>query len=273
MTSRRALLGALGTALSMAGCSATNALTGDSAKNQTASTTQASTRTTTSTKNAPTSTDTATNQTTAQTTETTTQTTTQTTTATTTDRNPADHAVASGLGDEPTLGPDPWDADAAIVLFSDPSCPYCQEFERETFPELVPHIERNQLSFAYRAVTWVAEWGHEASLALEATYTRNEDAFWLLRTWMYENPGRVSGDPAGAAFGFLQEQTDLEDPRGVMQDAKNGRYANRIAEDEDVAKQTGVEGVPGFVLIKEGLPLTVISGTRPYRTFRAILSL
>lgn len=263
MTSRRALLAALGTTLSLAGCA------GDSADpNESTATTRTTARTRTATE----TTSTAAN-TTQQPTTTEQSTTTETTTATTTDRDPPESAVASGIADEPTLGPNPWDANAAVVLFSDPSCPYCQRWERDTYPDLVPHVERNELSVVYRSWPVVADWGVEALHALDATYERSEDAFWGLRTWLYHNPGRVSSDPAGAAFGYLQDETNVDDPREVMKEAKNEQYAARLSEDESVARELGLEGVPGFVLVKEGKVVTKLSGASPYSTFRALLGL
>lgn len=265
MTSRRALLATLGATLSLAGCAGSETGSND-APSSTRTTPGASTTTTTTG-----TTTTTEQQTTKQ--PTTTETTTETTTATTTDRDAPDSAVASGIGDEPTLGPNPWDANAAVVLFSDPSCPYCQRWERDTFPDLLPHVERNELSVVYRSWPVVADWGVEALHALDATYDRSEDAFWGLRTWFYHNPGRVSSDPAGAAFSYLQDEPGVDDPRAVMEEAKNEQYTARLSEDESVARKLGLEGVPGFVLVKEGKIVTQLAGTSPYSTFRALLGL
>ncbi|MFC6988790.1 C2H2-type zinc finger protein [Haloplanus sp. GCM10025708] len=45
-----------------------------------------------------------------------------------------EHAAATSLGTQPTLGPSPSAAEGTIVAFEDPSCPACARFERSTFP-------------------------------------------------------------------------------------------------------------------------------------------
>ena len=58
-----------------------------------------------------------------------------------------------------------------------------------------------------------------------------------------------------------------------MEEAKNAEYDSRLAEDERIARKLGLEGVPGFVLVKEGEVITQMAGAYPYRTFRSLLSL
>lgn len=254
MPRKRALLASLAAAtVSLAGCSQSI----DDSSAQTTATTEPAQTTTASTR------------TTTESTQTTT-TSTETTTAARSD----DHPVAEGLADEPTLGPDPWAADAALVTFSDPSCPYCREFETETFTQLRDdYVDSGELAFVYRGVSVVQPWGENAVNALEATYERDESAFWSLRKEMYHNHSRFEEGTASAAVEFLAEETDFENPDVVKSEVYNRTHADAIREDERVMDDCDIDGVPGFVFIRDGEVVTTNTGTISYSTAESLLDL
>jgi len=180
----------------------------------------------------------------------------------------ADHPAATGLDDEPTLGPPAAEADAALVAFSDPSCPHCQAFETETFPRLRENFVQSQrLSFVYRNVAVAHEWAPAAVHALEATWARDEAAFWALRRWMYRNPDAVAPNPGEAAAGFLAENTALSDPDAVRTAAVDRTETEQVTEDEDAMRDAGFDATPSFVVARDGAVTDTVVGAQPYSTF------
>lgn len=180
----------------------------------------------------------------------------------------ADHPAAAGLDDEPTLGPTPTGADAALVAFSDPSCPHCQTFETETFPQLREAFVADQrLSFVYRNVAVAYEWAPAAIHALEATWARDEAAFWALRRWMYHNPDAVGPDPGAAAADFLAAETDFADPEAVRAAATDRTETEQVTEDEDAMLDAGFDATPSFLVARDGEVTGTVVGAEPYQTF------
>jgi protein-disulfide isomerase len=180
----------------------------------------------------------------------------------------ADHAAAAGVDDEPVLGPPPLEADATLVAFSDPSCPHCQRFETETFPRLRENfVEPGRLSFVYRNVAVAREWAPAAIHALEATWARDEAAFWALRRWMYHNPGAVGPNPGEAAAQFLADNTDFGAPDAVRAAAADRTETEQVDEDENAMLDAGLESTPSFVVARDGEVTDTVVGARPYRAF------
>ncbi|MDH5018872.1 DsbA family protein [Halobacterium rubrum] len=180
----------------------------------------------------------------------------------------ADHPAAAGLDDEPTLGPPPMEADAALVAFSDPSCPHCQTFETETFPRLRENFVQSQrLSFVYRNVAVAREWAPAAIHALEATWARDEAAFWALRRWMYRNPDAVASNPGEAAASFLADNTTLSDPDAVRTAATDRTETEQVTEDEDAMRDAGLDSTPSFVVARDGEVTGTVVGAQSYQTF------
>lgn len=180
----------------------------------------------------------------------------------------ADHPAAAGLDAQPVLGPDPLSADTTVVVFSDPSCPHCQDFEADVFPKLSANfIEPGSLSYVYRNMAFVAPWATGAVHAFEETYERNADAFWALREWVYSNPDQVADDPGEAIKSYLASETDIEDPDAVRTAAAERTQSAQVSQDETAAKNAGINSTPGFVVAADGVVTTSFTGAKPYDEF------
>lgn len=252
MPSRRRVLASVAAA-ALAGCTQQR----QSGSTTTSDTTRATASTTTSSTT---------------TTDATTETTETTTLATTVDRDPPDHPITTGLADEPTLGPNPWDAEAAIVEFTDPSCPYCRSFARDTLPALKSqYVDANRLSYVCRTVPIVADWGTPAVHGLEATYARDEAAFWDLKEFLFEE--RPAKYTVGEIGDYLARYTDVEDVEAIERAAEERTQTEAVSEDERVMDEVGISSVPGFVLVREGEVLGTTSGDHSLQTFERVLDL
>lgn len=185
-----------------------------------------------------------------------------------TDSSLAGHPATGGLESQPTVGPAPSEADGTIVAFEDPSCPSCARFELGTFPTLESRlIDTGKLSFVYRGIPVVYPWGDPAVLALEATYARDQGAFWALKEFYYASQDRLdTQNVRDATRQFLGEQTAV-DPAAVLADVEAGTHRDAVEADLRASRAAGVRGTPTFFLFRDGSYVTDIVGPQPYSVF------
>ncbi|WP_197431200.1 thioredoxin domain-containing protein [Halorubrum sp. CBA1125] len=196
---------------------------------------------------------------------------TETTTSSATVRN---HPAAHGIETQPTLGPSPLDGGSVIVAFEDPSCPPCGRFERTVFPKIRDEwTEQGKVSFVYRSLPIVYEWGGPATAALEGTYERASTAFWALKAHYYETQDAFTSDNVRERTRtFLESETDI-DADSVLKGVDADRYEDAIAVDREAAARADVDSTPTFALFKRGTFLTLIHGNHSFKLFESALDL
>ena len=175
----------------------------------------------------------------------------------------ADHPAAAGLDAQPTLGPAPGDADATIVTFSDPSCPRCRAFERETVPRIEAElVEPGTASFVFRGYPVIYPWGEPASHALEATYARDVDAFWALKDHYYAEQPSFDGDNVlDRTRSFLADETAV-DAEAVVTAVESGETEGAVQADLDAGMAAGAgRTTPHVFLFRDGEYRTKAAGS------------
>jgi protein-disulfide isomerase len=185
------------------------------------------------------------------------------------------HPAATGLADQPALGPPPADATAVVVAFEDPSCTLCRRFETNTFPTLrSEYIEAGDLSFVFRGYPVVYPWGEPAVQALESTFAASESAFWALKDHYYaEQDAFGTGNVLDRTGTFLAEETDV-DAASVVDDARNGRHDAAVQADVEAARAADAGGqTPIFYLFRDGAFRTKVQGPQGADVFAAALEL
>jgi protein-disulfide isomerase len=249
---RRAFLeSAVGTVLGLGLAGCLGGQSGDGQPTTTGVETAADTRTTSGETRTPTATET-------------------TATKTTATASKIDHPSAVGVVDEPTLGPKPWEAEAALILFSDPSCPYCQDFHEKTYPKLKKNlVDSGTVSYVYRTYPKVDPWGETAIYALESVYRRNEEVFWKLRDHYYENPGK-SVLTEQTTRTFLKENSDL-DVNGVIEDMNQQTNSESVEEDVHAARQADMMTIPSYAIVTNGEVRTTAHGVSSYQNIKTML--
>jgi len=176
-----------------------------------------------------------------------------------------DHPAAAGLASQPTLGPDPADADGVIVAFEDPSCPRCKRFEQATVPRIKSElVEPGTASFVFRGYPVVYEWGQPATRTLEATYARSADAHWRLLDHYFENQTdfREAGteEVYPLTREFLAAETDLE-AGAVVAAAENGDHEDAVSTDLSAGQEANATATPTVFLFRDGRYRTRASGS------------
>ncbi|MFC7133411.1 MULTISPECIES: DsbA family protein [Salinibaculum] len=182
----------------------------------------------------------------------------------------------TALDSQPTLGPAPGDAPGLIVAFEDPSCTRCRAFDRNVFPEIRSNlVETGAATFVFRGYPVVYEWGNPASHALEATFTRDADAFWALTSHYFENQSDFRGKSAADVYegteSFLAAETDL-DAAAVVSDAQGEAAASAVQTDLDAGTAAGAgRTTPHLFLFRDGEFQTKAAGSVSYDTIEAVL--
>jgi len=181
------------------------------------------------------------------------------------------HPAARGIGEDPTLGPAVGETGDAIVAFEDPSCRTCRRFETETFPRIESDLVGEGVAFVYRVFPIVFEWGKPASQALEATYARDDDAFWALKDHYYaEQDAFDAGNVLDRTASFLSSETSV-DADGVVADAEERAFDDRVRADVEAGEAAGVSATPTFYLFSGGEFETEVTGAKDYTVFAAAL--
>lgn len=179
-----------------------------------------------------------------------------------------EHAAATNLGTQPTLGPSPSEAEGTIVAFEDPSCPSCARFERSTFPQLKSElINPGRVSFVFRGIPVVYPWGDPGVLALEATYSRSVEAFWGLKAFYYREQANIESENVQEGTRqYLADQTDV-DADAVISDVQSETSRDAVDVDLQASQDAGVRGTPTFFLFSGDSFATEIVGPQSYDVF------
>lgn len=180
------------------------------------------------------------------------------------------HARAlDGLDSQPSLGPEPQEADGLIVAFEDPSCPRCQAFEEQVFPQVRSElVDPGKVSFVFRGYPVVYPWGEPACYALEATFARDESAFRALREHYFAAAGEFEAAGEDAVYDrtatFLDSETDLNG--GAVVDATGSEATARaVGTDLDAGRAAEVgRTTPTLFLFRNGEFLTRTAGSVSY---------
>jgi protein-disulfide isomerase len=173
-----------------------------------------------------------------------------------------DHPIATELAAQPRYG----GLDGhLIVAFEDPSCPRCGAFHSQVVPEVRDKlVEPGKAAFVFRNYPVVYAWGGPATQALEATFARDESAFWGLLDYYYRNQSRLSVDNVSRLTESFLAGTGV-DETAVVADAENKAYDDAVQTDLDAAEAGGVgRTTPAVALFRDGEFVTTANGSVSY---------
>lgn len=185
-----------------------------------------------------------------------------------------DHPVTEELGREPTIGDYPSETQATVVEFQDISCTVCADFDARTFPRLYSNlIQTGDLTFVSRDFPHVKPWTYRATMALDATYFRNADAYWSLKSRYYAHIGEYTKENVlSKTHTFLDTETAV-DADAVVRDVENEAFADALARDDRIKENVGVDVTPTFFLFRDGEFVTRLKGHQNYTVFQKTLGL
>jgi len=181
-----------------------------------------------------------------------------------------EHPGAASIVAQPRLGEF---GGHVVVAFEDPSCPRCAAFEQRTVPEIREKlVEPGKAAFVFRNYPVVYPWGEPASHALEATFARDEGAFWSLAEHYFTRQSTFSTDNVlGKTEAFLDDETGL-DGGAVREDAENEAYADAVETDLQAGRDAEIgRTTPVVLLFRDGEYVTRASGSVSYDVIASAL--
>lgn len=186
-----------------------------------------------------------------------------------------EHPAAAGLESQPTRGPDPFEAEAVIIAFEDPSCHRCRAFEQQTVPQIESElVASGRAAFVFRGYPVIYPWGKPATQAIESTYARDADAHWALKDHYFaEQSSFTESNVLDRTREFLDSETDL-DAEAVVADAEAKAYDAEVQSDLSAGMDAGAGGTtPSVFLFKDGRYRTKAAGSVSYSVVTNALGL
>lgn len=186
-----------------------------------------------------------------------------------------EHPAAAGLQSQPTRGPDPFEAEAVIIAFEDPSCHRCRAFEQQTVPRIESElVATGRGAFVFRGYPVIYPWGKPATQALESTYARDADAHWALKGHYFdEQSSFTESNVLDRTREFLDSETDL-DAQAVVADAEASAHDAEVQSDLAAGMEAGAGGTtPSVFLFKDGRYRTMAAGSVSYSVVANALGL
>ncbi|WP_276256162.1 DsbA family protein [Halomontanus rarus] len=173
-------------------------------------------------------------------------------------------ALGVDLTGKPIVGSP--DASIEIYYWTDFQCPFCEQFERDTLPELVrDHVEPGTIRIVFVPLPYFGSDSMAAAVASRCVWDRVRDAdpsvYWDWHTAIFEEQGEKNSGWA-SADNLLEITRSVS---GVDADALEACLDDRwaafeadITSDAEQARSFGISGTPTFVVFD---PDTDTAGT------------
>jgi protein-disulfide isomerase len=153
------------------------------------------------------------------------------------------------------------DAPVTLVEFADPQCPFCGEWSRSAFPEIVrDYVRPGKVRMVFRGLEFI---GADSEQALRFAYAAGlQGKLWYAVDLLYANQGEENSgwvtDEFLAAVAAAIPDFDLQ---RALADARSPQVDALIRTANDSAKMLGVRSTPSFAAGKTGADLGLLSVT------------
>jgi len=160
------------------------------------------------------------------------------------------HLSAESILDRPYLGSNPKESDKVIVSFNDPACPACSDFYYEVFQDLRDkHIRTGELTFVYRGVDIVYDWGSLPIQIQREVYLNkgSEKAFEVIHKY-YEVDDSISSDNVMKRSREILRSLNLDEEKFIPDEI--GGKPEFLQKNENLYDTVDVPSVPRMYLFK-----------------------
>ena len=189
-------------------------------------------------------------------------------------KEPFSHPSMEDIEGQPFLGPKPSRETPIIVAFEDLACPSCATFHRDTFQELKDqYIDKEELTFVFRGVDIVYNWGSIAAQVQEAVYENAEDRVFELINSYYDRQGDFSARNEIEMSESLLDDLSIDNSDRIIEQVNRGEYKSNLKQDMRAWKNSGLTGTPSFNLFIDGKYRTKIVGAEDVYVFESVLDL
>jgi protein-disulfide isomerase len=144
------------------------------------------------------------------------------------------------------------DAPETVAEFVDLQCPFCGEFSRRAFPDVVDqHVRNGEVRYELRVISFLGEDSGEAAEMAAAAALQNR--LYEFAETFYLNQGEEnSGYVTDEFLTQVAEDTPGLDAQQALDDRDSPEAQALIAENEAEAKSLSVNSTPTFLLVVDG---------------------
>jgi protein-disulfide isomerase len=188
-------------------------------------------------------------------------------------RPPAGENSQIDISESPIIGSEK--ADIVIVEFSDFQCPFCAQYERDTFARLVEqYVDRGMVR--YVAINYPLTASHPLAqqAALAGLCAEEQGGFWKYRERLFHDQNALdllSLRDSAAVLGL-----DVERFSDCLE---SGKYTPKVLKDLRQGQDVGVRGTPTFFIGQidrtnhtQVQVRKMLGGAVPFREFQAVLN-
>lgn len=164
------------------------------------------------------------------------------------------------------------DAQAILVEYSDPECPYCKQFHTTMRRVMNDYGKDGKVAWVYRHFP-IDSLHPKARKEAEATECANEiggpEKFWQYINLLYDTTtSNNSLDPAQLP---VMAKTVGLDVKAFNTCLSSGKYASKVEADYQDAIGAGAKGTPTSILVSKDGTKTVLDGAQPYENIKRVL--
>jgi protein-disulfide isomerase len=156
------------------------------------------------------------------------------------------------IDNQPTIGN--INSPVSVVEFGDYKCPACKQWSEYIYPQLKQdYIDTGKISFTYINVLFHGDESILGSLAGEAVWNQNPEAFWDFSKALYEaQPENQHHDEPWLTFEKVMEVAKNSVPQinldKLNQDIINKTYEAEVKIDDKLVSEFNVELTPSIVI-------------------------
>lgn len=168
------------------------------------------------------------------------------------------------------------DAPVDVYYWTDYLCPFCKEFETETFPQIGSnHVDTGEVRLVVLFYPNIGEYSMPAAVWARCVWAQAVDTdpavFWEWHGAAFEAQVESGHDWADEeTFRAVTERTDSVSVADVeaRRDTRGEAVRESVQDDLDSAKAANIQGTPGFVLYnRETDAAGKLVGAHPYENF------
>ena len=167
---------------------------------------------------------------------------------------PNDFHLEAGIGTAMLWSDENKTARVFVLEYSDFQCPFCKRVQKtlQKIRNKYPHA----VQFGYRHFPLPF---HEAakSFAQAVECARDQNKFWELQGWFYENLTQTSTDKEVLEAAQISGVKDIDEFKSCW---KNGKYEKRVEKDIKDGVEIGIQGTPTFLLGSYDRESGIVSG-------------
>ncbi len=158
------------------------------------------------------------------------------------------------------------DAKVKIIEFGDLRCPFCDQFFKQTEPQIIKdYVDTGKAVFYFRQYAFL---GPASTVAANAAECANEQGkFWEMHNYLYQN----QPDESDTSMYTTDKLTQIAGTLGMDTNQFNSclsanKYSQNVSDDLAAGQKAGVSGTPTVFI--NGTPIV---GAQPYSAFQSAI--